>query len=162
MSVHSWCRFVKTGVSMCSIPQQNIAQTFVPASSACLVLLAWMVWKMRDKWPSAAVLWDAASMFYSKLQEESLCCSHLAFSTSAYLKYGWWIHILVLTQLQTGRNPFLFYQRDWIHILSISSAHLLNVYDVITFRLSDTINEVFELVDTFQNLAIKYGDGCLV
>ena len=46
----------------------------------------------------SAVLWGAASRNGSKQYAESLCGSHLAFSSDVSLDSRWCNHIVVLTQ----------------------------------------------------------------
>ena len=60
---------------------------------------------------------DAASRICSKQHSASLGNSYQAFSSSTLLKSRWCNHTIVLSQLQLGRIPDLFYQRLDFHIV---------------------------------------------
>ena len=58
---------------------------------------------------TSAVLLDTASKIYSKHHITSVCRSYLAFSPGILLKSKWYTPTVVLTLIQLGRIPILFY-----------------------------------------------------
>ena len=79
-----------------------------------LVHLTCIVCVVGGKWP-----YNCCVVGSSKQHVASLCSSHQAFSQNVSLDFKWCNHTVVLTWLQLGRIPNLFYERDQISIQSI-------------------------------------------
>ena len=95
---------------------------------ASFVSLTWMVCEMGDKWTYRCCFVGYCFQNFFIHHTASLCSSNLAFCQSALLKSRWCSHTIVLTQLQFGWNPILFYQISnfpMVSNLSIAILHFL-------------------------------------
>ena len=105
MKAGSYVGVHRTSLMSSSLPLQ--------LSPACLVL-TWMVFEMGDNWLYS---WGGGLLpGFIQNNTAFLCSSHVAFSLYVLLVSMWCIHTIVLTQLQLGKNPILFY---WINQISI-------------------------------------------
>ena len=79
-------------------------------------------WRQRitEDLPDASKMYDW-NYFQDLFKRASLCNFHLAFSPSILLRFRWCSHSVVLTWLQRGRIPILFYQKVQISIWSLTS-----------------------------------------
>ena len=121
------------------------------------ILLGWF-----ERWEvsgcTAAVLWHVASRTFLK--------QHLAFSPCILLAPRWCIHTVVPTQLQFGRNSFLFYLRSdfcminnlsiAVHTFAIHMLTLLSV-DEILVMMYCTLLKIFLQGDILNKYCISCG-----
>ena len=81
--------------------------------------IIWMVCMMWCKWPHSCCFVGCCFQDLFKTAHCILFWFHVAFSVGISLKSKWCNHTVVLTQLQLGRIPVLFYQRDHVFIWGV-------------------------------------------
>ena len=96
----------------------RVAYEYVSKTAWHLVFIepGWfMRWEVSGH--TAVVLLNAASRVCLRQPAVSLCSFYAAFSPSVSIKIKRCNYSAVLTRLQRGRNPILFYQRLYFHII---------------------------------------------
>ena len=122
MSVHSWCIYILT-IRPTLVWPCVVVPKWISRMNSSLLLYQCLQWvlclslvvcEMEDKWLYSCCFLTVPSKICSKLQATFLCSSDLALFPRIASVSTWFVHTLLLTQLQPGRSPILFHRRDQI------------------------------------------------
>ena len=123
----------------------------------CLVRLGWFLrWEVSSN--TAATLWGVASRIRSKQHVAFLCSFHLAFFPCALSASMWYIHRVVSTQPQLGRNTILFYQRSDFHMID----NLLITVHAFAWNMLTSLSVDEILLPRYVNLSTNFSGLLLI